>query len=176
MPPGGQAQLPRQGNGPGVADLRAPLDSQPGRQCFMGGDRRGQGTQPAPPPLGVHQDAQMAQQTFPFPIGTARHRDPPAVDVVDDRVPVFELGESHFVDVVRRAQPFQLDRFRVAVGNGQFLRGLAERQVVSEEQCRGAQAMAAMGPGEGQEGHVLGELVVGDAGGSVNDPLRTHQG
>ena len=118
----------------------------------------------------------MGQQALPFRVGTARHGNPAAVDLVHDGVPVFEVGEAHFVDVVRRAQPFEFDRLRVAVRDGQFLGRLPERQVVCEEQCGSTEAVAAVRAGQGQEGHVLGHLVVGDAGRRVNDPLRAHQG
>ncbi|BAS10282.1 hypothetical protein AHiyo4_37040 [Arthrobacter sp. Hiyo4] len=48
----------------------------------------------------------------------------------------------HFVDVVRRAQAFELDGLRVSVGHGQLFGRLAQGQVVGEEQRRRAQAVA----------------------------------
>ena len=141
----------------------------------MGGDRRRQRTQSAAPPLGVHEHAHVGQDAFPFGVGAAGHRHPPAIVFVHDRVAVFEVGEPHFVDVVRRAEALQFDRLRVAVRDGQLLGGLQQRQVIGEEQCGGAQAVAAVVPGDGQQGHVLGHLLVGDSGGGVQCPLRAHQ-
>ena len=88
---------------------------------------------------------------------------------------VLEVREAHFVDVIRRAGGFQLDRFRIAVRDGQLLRGLLQGQVVREEQRGGAEPVAAMVPGDGQQGDVLREFLVGQPDGGVQRPLRAHQ-
>ena len=88
---------------------------------------------------------------------------------------VLEVREAHFVDVIGRAGGFQLDRLGIAVRDGQFLGGLLEREVVREEQRGGAEPVAAMVPGDGQQGDVLREFLVGQPDGGVQRPLGADE-
>ena len=117
----------------------------------------------------------MGQQAVPFRVGAARQRHPAAFELMDDGVPVLQLGEAYFVDVIGRAASLQFDRLRIPVGHRHFLGRLPERQVIGEEERRRPQPVAAVAPGQCQERDVLGHLLVGDAGGGVDDPLWSHQ-
>ena len=89
----------------------------------------------------------MGQDPFPFGVGAAGHRHAPALVVVHDGVAVLQVGQAHLVDVVGRAQALQLDRLRVAVRDRQLLGRLQQRQVVGEEERRGALPVAAVAGG-----------------------------
>ncbi|MNI61938.1 hypothetical protein D3C73_1172300 [compost metagenome] len=99
----------------------------------MRGDGRGQRAQAPPSPRRGNQDAHVGQDAFPFGICAAGHGRGLFLFGVHDGESMFEPLEANFIDVIRRAQAFQRDRFGVALRNREFFGGLLERQIVCEE-------------------------------------------
>jgi hypothetical protein len=102
-------------------------------------------SQSAAAPFRGHREPHVGQDAFPFGVGAAGQGHALPLVVVDDGVAVLEVGKAHLVHVIGRAQALKFDGFRVAVRDRQLLRRLQQRQVVGEEERRGALAVAAVG-------------------------------
>ena len=137
-------------------------------------DGSGQCPQAPPPPLRIHQDPQVGQQAFPLCVGAAGQRQPAVPSSSWTMVKRFSRSERPTSLTSSGGQRLSSSiASAVTVRHGHVLGGLLQRQVVGEEQRGRAEPVPAMGPGQGQQRDVLGQVGVGDVRGGID---RRHCG